>query len=103
MEDGRKHIQIKRRTQAEIESYQEGFNAGVQMCLDAISDNYARYRKMVQGVLVEMTMESERRQCRECIHFFVDSNFATDFCMKHEKSANSYDDACVDFEERVEG
>lgn len=99
MEDGRKHIQIKKRTQAEIESYQEGFNAGVQMCLDAISDNYARYRKMVQGVLVEM--ESKQRQCRECIYFMVDSNFATDFCTKHNESANSYDDACVDFEERV--
>lgn len=57
MEDGRKHIQIKKRTQAEVESYQDGFNAGVQMCLDAISDNYAKYKKIIQDVLVEAEME----------------------------------------------
>ena len=52
-------IEIKRRTQVEIESYQEGFNAGVQMCLNAINDNYIRYREMVGDVVIAMRLESE--------------------------------------------
>lgn len=100
MEDGRKHIQIKKRSHAEIESYKEGFNAGVQLCVDAISDNYARYKEIVQGVVIEMTMKNEQRRCNDCIYFEVNSLFRTDFCMKHEKSANSYDDSCKDFEEK---
>ena len=97
MEDGRKRIQITKRTQSEIESYLQGFNAGFEMCINAINDNYTRYKKMVQGVVIDM-MESEQKQCSECIYFEVNSLFRTDFCTKHEKSTNSYDDACKDFE-----
>lgn len=50
---------IEKRTPKEMQSYQEGFRAGVKMCIKAIKDNHAKYQEMMKPILELYESEAE--------------------------------------------
>lgn len=89
-----KVIKPEKETPPDLKSFAlEQYGNAVDICDDC-------FRELIE--VIKERRNIAKKTCGMCKYFEVDSNFSTDFCLRHKESTNDYNEICDDFEESKE-